>query len=404
MTQPVVGSVPRGQDYFGQEKLVETIWLRLEKDNVLLAAPRRFGKTGAMYRILDEPSKDFVPVYTDLEPIESAGDFMVEILSVVYRKRRFKNLPNKLWEGSKDVADFFRNMPQDVEIGGLKVGIREKTDVAANWRSYGERPMNLLASQSPSLLLILDEFAVMIDTIFKRDKDEDEALLRWFRRARQMPETKTRFLLGSSIHLIPTLDQFGLADSVNDLCQVRIAPFDRVTAEKYIRAVFQNWGWPADEEIVGAILNEVGAPIPFFLAVMLTELQNRRRISGVPPTKETVESVFQEELLGGSIAATLRQYKSRIANYYRDSEGRAAHAILKALSRSESGLSGQSLYQLFLKHSGKSPGHDSEEDFTALMFKLDNDFYISRQDEKYDFFSRVLKLWWKSHYGFQGGI
>jgi len=37
-----------------------------------------------------------------------------------------------------------------------------------------------------------------------------------------------------------------------------------------------------------------------------------------------------------------------------------------------------------------------------LMHKLENDFYISEQNRRYDFFSRVLKLWWKSNYGFQG--
>ena len=45
MPDLVVGSVPRGEDYFGQEALIENLWVRLKNDNVLLVAPRRFGKT-----------------------------------------------------------------------------------------------------------------------------------------------------------------------------------------------------------------------------------------------------------------------------------------------------------------------------------------------------------------------
>jgi len=49
MPYPIIGNVPRGEDYFGQEQLIENLWNRLEKDNILLTAPRRFGKTAAMY-------------------------------------------------------------------------------------------------------------------------------------------------------------------------------------------------------------------------------------------------------------------------------------------------------------------------------------------------------------------
>ena len=38
MLELVVGSTPRGVDYFGREDLIESLWERLRKDNVLLAA------------------------------------------------------------------------------------------------------------------------------------------------------------------------------------------------------------------------------------------------------------------------------------------------------------------------------------------------------------------------------
>ncbi len=92
MPSLIVGSVPRGEDYFGQEDLIKKIWIRLKTDNILLAAPRRFGKTAAMYRLLDEPRSWVLPVFTNLEHIGTAGDFMVELISKIHQKRQFKRI------------------------------------------------------------------------------------------------------------------------------------------------------------------------------------------------------------------------------------------------------------------------------------------------------------------------
>jgi len=83
LIHPVVGGVPRGTDYFGREDLVQSLWQKLARDSILLVAPRRFGKTGAMCRLLDDPRPPFRPLYMDVEDIESAGDFMVELLATL---------------------------------------------------------------------------------------------------------------------------------------------------------------------------------------------------------------------------------------------------------------------------------------------------------------------------------
>ncbi len=81
MPELVIGTPPRGEDFFGQENLIEKIWSHLEKDNVLLVAPRRFGKTGAMYRLLDYPRDEYIPIYINVEYTSSAADFMIELIA-----------------------------------------------------------------------------------------------------------------------------------------------------------------------------------------------------------------------------------------------------------------------------------------------------------------------------------
>lgn len=46
-----VGGIATGKDFFDREKEVEEIVESLGKDNVLLVAPRRYGKTSVMREV-----------------------------------------------------------------------------------------------------------------------------------------------------------------------------------------------------------------------------------------------------------------------------------------------------------------------------------------------------------------
>jgi len=401
LIHPVVGGVPRGTDYFGREDLVQSLWQKLARDSILLVAPRRFGKTGAMCRLLDDPRPPFRPLYMDVEDIESAGDFMVELLATLLRDHHFARIGSTLWEEAKEFGRFLRDLPSSFDIGGLKVELRERTDVRQNWASYGERVMSVLAKGDHPLLLLIDEFAVMVGRISKRDTAEAQQLLRWFRRARTAPNTQTRFVIGGSVNLISTLDGMGLVDTINDLAVVRIRPFDPKVARRFIQAIFTTQNVAVTNAIIDRILDCVGAPIPYLLAVLLTAILDRQRLEQAPVSEEMVRAAFEDDLLGGATSAVFRHYRSRIDEYYSGPEGQAAKAILAVLSRSDAPVKHDTLYFVYLKTVNQPPGPKSEEGFTRLMQKLDNDFYIVTDDDGYAFFSRVLRLWWKTHFGFQ---
>ena len=402
MPELVVGSVPRGEDYFGREDLIETLWSRLRTDNVLLAAPRRFGKTGAMFRLRDQPREPFRPIYINVEDTTTASGFMVELLAALLRDRHFSRALRDLWEGTKGFGAWLRSLPTSIDLGGLKIELREKTEVGENWQIYGEQVMELLARQGPQLLLLIDEFAIMASEIQKQDPDEIARFLRWFRGARLAPETRTRFVLGSSINLLSTLDAMGLVDTVNDLSVVRLKPFSQETAESFIEHVFAARKLHLSSEVKQTVLDLLGAPIPYFLAVLLTAIFDRQRATGEDVDASMVHAVFEEDLLGGATAATFHHYRSRLDEYYTQHEARAAKTILGTLSRAEKPVDQGAVYQLFLKTLGLPADPRHAEEFLQLMNKLENDFYVVKQQESFQFFSRVLGAWWKTRFGFLG--
>ena len=77
-----VGSPVRGKDFFGRDRFVDLVWQKITHGNILLAAPRRFGKTSVMYRLIDEPRYESKVIHADLESVTEPADMIVQLLSI----------------------------------------------------------------------------------------------------------------------------------------------------------------------------------------------------------------------------------------------------------------------------------------------------------------------------------
>ena len=66
-----------------------------------------------------------------------------------------------------------------------------------------------------------------------------------------------------------------------------------------------------------------------------------------------------------------------------------------------SAVNSDTLYQAYLKVTGRPPVAETAEQFHQLMQKLENDFYVLGTDGGYEFSNRTIGLWWRNNYGFQ---
>ncbi|MBI2421503.1 MAG: hypothetical protein HYV27_01650 [Candidatus Hydrogenedentes bacterium] len=353
-----------------------------------------------MYQLLDHPRSPYVPAYMNVEYLESAGDFMIELIATLRRDRHMARSVNALWEGAKGMGHYLRNLASDIELGDLKVKLREETDIAKNWLDYGSRILELLAQEKFNALLIIDEFPFMVHHIAKRDKAELSRLLRWFRAARNAPGTRTRFLLGGSINLVSTLDELHLVDTINDLSSIPLLPFDADTAHKFIESAMEAREIAVSPATRRRIIDAIGSPVPYLLCVLMTALSDRHRLTGKAITPKMVEQVFSQELMGRA-APYFCHYYTRLAEYYNDTEARQAKAVLGHLSRADRPIARDNLYGIFLRATSEKPSTATTERFQALMLRLENDFYVTATDGHYHFSILAVQLWWKNNYGFQ---
>lgn len=77
----IVGNVPEPEELYGRADFTAHLWRQIRGNNILLLAPRRFGKTGVMRHVLLKPKSGYMPVYLDLEDVGTPDGLSIYSLS-----------------------------------------------------------------------------------------------------------------------------------------------------------------------------------------------------------------------------------------------------------------------------------------------------------------------------------
>ena len=81
MERIVMENVPEPDELYGREALLRQINGSLNRNNILLLAPRRFGKTGVMHYLNKRPPGGLFPLAFDLEDAQSGADFVARLVA-----------------------------------------------------------------------------------------------------------------------------------------------------------------------------------------------------------------------------------------------------------------------------------------------------------------------------------
>lgn len=393
-----VGPPVRGKNCYGRDATVDLIWEKLSCGHVLLAAPRRFGKTSIMYRLLDEPRWGYKVVLMDLEDLGEPAEFVTALAELVVKDqqlgrlvRGLSYLPKKLWSG-------FRNTVEEVELYRLRVKLREQ--LRPRWRESGEELFARLAGAPAPVVLMLDEFPMMIERMARSEARREEAqmLLRWLRALRQSPRRENvRFLIAGSIGIGNILNQLNEISAINDFEQIRLAPFSAPVARAFLDELAQAQRMPLAPQSKRKMLQLLGVLVPYFIQVMFCEVRKAYLQEGEPVSPKEVERIYHEKVLGVDCKTYFDHYYGRLRIYYPPQEEAVVKRMLRELAMVGS-LSRDACYQFY----GNEVGAGAElEQFERLMVELENDFYIrfEPRTRQYEFACKLLRDWWLRHYG-----
>jgi hypothetical protein len=400
MVRNIVGAPARGTDFFGRDQFVSLVWHELQKESILLAAPRRFGKTSVMYRLIDEPQNNFQIVHADLEHLSDPTDLMLELVVKLTKHSKLGRMLDGISFVSKEIWNGLRDTVDEVELFDVKVKLREQ--MRPHWEEIGRQVFRRVSQAEYPLLFILDEFPMMIDRMarLQNKREEARALLHWLRALRQSPELgNVRFLIAGSIGIESVLNGLGEIKTINDFRTLKLEPFSSTIASDFLQALAETDQMPLPEECRQKMLEMIGIFVPYFLQILYSKVHETYWLTGTAITAEEIGHIYHEKVLGVDCKTYFDHYYGRLRDYYLPQEEKAVKRLLREMARKGT-LPRNISYEIFRETTGDGFGQD---EFNITLTNLENDFYIryNAETRQYEFACKLLRDWWLRHYALE---
>ncbi len=398
MARIITGSPVRYEELFGRAAELDSLWEMLESGHVLVAAPRRHGKTSLMYGLLDLPRAGWEVAFTDVEYLDDPADLLEAVLAgllinrpVGRTLRRLKRLPSQLGQWLRCVEQLEIG---NAAIGQIKLALRQDRP-DKDWLALGGLVTDVLGAlpTSTSYLVIIDEFPIFVSALFRQSEEVGVRFLKWFRAMRQSIR-HVHFLVGGSINLETSLARRGHSALINDFEVLRLRPFPPELTRRFVRQLLEGRVECSPMQLKGLIAevcSVVGPGVPFFVQVVTGQLIDAIQIDGAPASPETLRWVYQSRVLGPDCRTRFDHYRSRLGDYYLPDDERRARVILDVLSDGSDHEEEEVIDQL-IDHDLES---DDGEHAARVIDQLEADYYIERRSGSIRFLHRILADWWR---------
>ena len=395
--QNITGQPVVGDDLYGRDHEMGTLWERLERgEHVLLLAPRRVGKTSLMLELQHEPRPNWHVIYVDVEGAADAADLFADILAqlashATYR-RGIENIPG--WQAAKDIlsaADFSAK----ARVGDMKVELASA--MRADWHRRADQIRARLAATEAEgrLLIVIDELPLLVSRLVDGGKKQEAGLfLSKLREWRQAPDLRSSVatLAGGSIGLEGVVQRAGLSGLINDLVPFHLESWSRVTARKFLYELGRGSRFPLGEATVEQVLDLLYDPVPYHVQLFFQALRDECRGDPASLNGDLVESCFEQRLAGASGTAHLDHYATRLEIALDKRERGVALPILSRLSRLATPTEWAQVDELQELMAGSGGA------FRSAMRVLEADGYIRRDGDRVSFRSNLLRRWWRKHH------
>lgn len=399
-----LGLPATGADFFGREQVMADLWRYLEGEHIRFPGVRRLGKTSILVQLSEQAeARGVLARWLDVSAVDSVEQF-VDLLDQAFPRSEIASFVE---QQAQAVAGWFKRLrkvgatlPEMLGGGGLEV---ELADTATTgWWAKAEALRVRLTEQG--LLILLDEFPVMLQTLLEKNPQEARQLLAWLRIWRQTGG-HCRFVFTGSIGLQSLLERHGLADKMNDCYDYPLGPFRMQEAAALWRSFapkVDETPWQVSDPVIEHALGKIGWLSPYFVCLLLDESIRaaRERWQELALKDGTQSPCIEmddvddayEKLL--AVRSRFHHWEKRLRDALPASELGFCLALLTQLSRDPAGLT---LRQL----SSRLSKHEADPELRAqrlqdLLVRLGDEGYLSLPDaaQRVCFLSFPLRDWW----------
>jgi len=362
--------------------------------------PRRTGKTSILKALRDSPPEGSVAVFINLEKHHTVAAWLEEMIVAT---KALVDEPSANWPGWDKTAKAFARFLKRIDSVTIPGGGGFKLNPAGvqDWRPIADAFLALLVDSRAPILYLLDEFPWFLDLVAKKSSPHEvEAVLAWFRHARQeLTDHPARFLVTGSIGLNGLVRRLGLSPTINEFDTVEILPLSEHEALAFLQQLAHDEGISLTGSGRRCILRLLGTNWPIILQLFISEIQEWQCVAKKKtPSAVNLHDIYRDHLVGGNRNKYCSEMWDRLPKVFDAGELRLAREILKELCLDPAGKTREQFNELHarLVPDDAHRAHVAEE-LDYVLDTLKHDGYVAQPPQdghRTRFASNILRDYW----------
>jgi uncharacterized protein len=376
----IIGNSATGEYYFNRPFIVSDIWEEVAKPNhVLIAAPRRVGKSSVMEHMAANPANDCKCIFKNIQGVQSETAFYETFYQLVIHAldgaQKKLNWLAGLWKELKI---------EEVSLGGIKLGKKE-----VDFLTEINLLIHRLKDKNIRVVLFIDELPEVLHRLHKDGRTQEAvSILKNLRSWLLSPEFKQSIslvLAGSvGIHHVVQLIEGRTAD-INHLGKIDFEALNRPAAADYIKWATTQATIQYSPALIKQLLDKIQYYVPYFINLMLEEINRTARKKAAPKiTKTDIDAAFEKVIAGNDHFA---DWKNRLFEYMPEKDALFLNDVLAHAAKHDA-ISIRKVYDM-------RRAYGSEHNCMELLNSLLKDGYLLQTGDNYSFISPFLQTFWK---------
>lgn len=375
----IIGKEATGQYYYEREQIESEIWEEIEKsNNILLAAPRRVGKTSVMKYIAEHPKAGFRLIFRNVQGIDTEERFYKTLYELIIQSLGTFKSNRKL------IENYFKKMRiSEISTHGFK--IEEKS---IDYLSEINSLIPQLDPEGENIVLLIDELPEVLHEMYKKgEKAMALNIIKNLRHIRQETDfKKIRFVFAGSIglhYVVKLID--GRSSDINDLNKIQYLPLNADEVSLYIDSVTKDATIKYSAELKQYLADKIQYFVPYFFNIMLDAIHNAAKKSNNPVIdKQSIDTAFESVIKNNDY---FKDWKQRLSDYLPKDDFNFVNEILIHIAHRDK-ISIQEIYD-------KATKYNKVNDYMDFVNDLEHDGYVTEHNQQYKFISPFLKEFWK---------
>ena len=400
----ITGSPVSDDDFYDREWELDVLTRAVqERNNVLLTAPRRVGKSSlVLAAIAWARQRSWTCIQVDVQDCDTEASFLERLVDACRAAGVKPGMLDELAQAAKRVKRYFAGT--GLATPGVTVQVPEEGP--EDWREAGRLFQRVLQQEAGGdnwVLIGVDELPIFLAQLLKQPQGTArvDLVLRWLRRLRMQPLKGVSWILCGSVGLDTFVEQHKLVGTINDLQLQHLGAFPDSIAVEFLMALGRSSAGrlTLTEELSRTIVRLVGWSLPYYLQLMfhaVKELAPDLR-SADYPSEADIRAAY-EQLLSPHSYSYFAHWDARLDDQLDAVRSDTARFLLKAICRKDRGIRRDRLRNLLLARSPHADPASIEVELDFALGLLERDGYLMRDKNTWVFRSFLLRDYWRRRF------